>query len=161
MLEDVWLQLTRFTWDHTPVARNSANHGGQKDIRRLDMFLEATSTSARETVVSHPPGNGKPPTALLASRWGSRRRQCLCSGLTPSRRDQSLLAIHAQDLAHCCDFPRMARQREKQARLSRSFHGFQAAARRNTTKPKYVQVVVSQVVQSTAAFTILSFFWVN
>ena len=42
--------------------------------------------------------------------------------------------------------------------LARSFRGFQAATHRNTAKPKqYVQVVASQAVQSTAAFTILSF----
>lgn len=50
MLGDIWLQFTSFTWDHTLVTQNTANHRGQKDIRCLDTFLEAKSTSARETV---------------------------------------------------------------------------------------------------------------
>lgn len=46
VLEDVWLQLTSFTWDHNRVSQTTANHGSQQDIRRLDTFLKATSTSA-------------------------------------------------------------------------------------------------------------------
>jgi len=46
---DVWLQLSSSTWAQTPVSQNTANHGGQKDIRRsLGTFMEATSISAEK-----------------------------------------------------------------------------------------------------------------
>lgn len=93
---------------------------------------------------------------------GDGNASALGSRLTLSTWDWSLLKTRAQDLPQCCDFPRIgiiALQRENQARLVGSFRGFQAATHRNATKPKEdAQVVVSQVVQSTAALTILSFF---